>query len=405
MTTSLVSSALSALFAALSIGVGVQPAGVAQGTSISVLGWSPDDRFLAYTETTQVPGRMSKPQLFFKDMHTERVCSAGLDLHLEGTRVTWPGRDLAIVESGDRRWEGRPCGGWVRRDIAAQTSERNAAPSPDGRLRATVRALSTRNGIARMQTSFIDTRSGRVRNTHMWSVGPGLGQLPPHQTGEWLDAQRYLIHQTNADGPVVLDASGAAFAFFDAISQTQRVNLAGYRAGVVEVYSNTLLVAVNAPNAQNGTPITRATVPSMTTLANMPVVIVAGDALVNPSTPAWSTRVFVNEIISTTAGGFPTYCVNALNVQAWHAEPARIGCDITSFDLWRDNTLAVVRPDEIQIGPMPLAGSTFTPQHSWAAPSDGIAFLSAHSSHDGQTLAAVGRDASREQSFVYILRR
>lgn len=126
-------------------------------------------------------------------------------------QVRWMAEDSAELRLDGYRYVGKPCQTTpFRRSPAQETlpSQEPAGLSPDGRFRAVTEEVTSDDHGWELNTSLIETATGRDVNRLEWRHRGGHGEL--ELGGEWVSPSQFLIYETIDQGPLLLHVDGTS---------------------------------------------------------------------------------------------------------------------------------------------------------------------------------------------------
>lgn len=187
---------------------------LAKAGYFTVAGWSADSRWLAYWASTQAdvdawqPYTMPGGILYFADTVTGEICAAET-MHTETDReaaVYWQPENQIVVVLPDGAYIGQPCGSFTPLpDFVPPLPDptRDPALSPNDRYRASSINTTDEDWTLTVTTTIVDVQSGAEVVILTWQHRGGLGDLG--LGGMWVSSTQFLIHETLAEGPLIMD--------------------------------------------------------------------------------------------------------------------------------------------------------------------------------------------------------
>ena len=178
--------------------------------------WSPDSRWLAYWLSSQAdvdsqfPYAMPGGTLHFANVQTGETCAAP-QFHPATDRqalVEWSEDGAAVVLMIDEVFKGLPCQAGPFALLPDYTPAEQGRPdpalSPGGRYQAATALLSSsENGVLTFETILTDTVEMRAVQSVRWQISDRLGDYG--LGGEWASPTQFLIYETLAHGPLLID--------------------------------------------------------------------------------------------------------------------------------------------------------------------------------------------------------
>jgi hypothetical protein len=183
---------------------------------ISFLGWSPDGETIAYLEHSPEDLEILPPfppgALRFLNARTGQVCDSSLILpegdYDRSGQITWTQDGGLLISMNGQLVQGRPCGDFSpisgRAMVAADAPDPSLSPGGAHQARTEVR--SSQDGVLSLTTTILDVQTGQPENSVEWRIDERLGDLG--LGGTWLTEDRFLIHETLDQGPLLVTVGG-----------------------------------------------------------------------------------------------------------------------------------------------------------------------------------------------------
>jgi hypothetical protein len=180
---------------------------------LKVFGWSPDGKWLAYGSAAGAPAA-SQAQvpttLAFYNLGQDKICRVDPDGALQ---VAWSGQDdITINMASGETLQGRPCAlepsGATAAGLATSTPSHDPGISPAGQYRAETLRDEGAQGRASFTTRLLSSEGSQALVEQNWELAESPDASERFLGGEWISPTSFLIYDTLAQGPLILDVSG-----------------------------------------------------------------------------------------------------------------------------------------------------------------------------------------------------
>lgn len=192
---------------------------IATATYISVAGWSPDGRWLAYWSSDQTDVNVQQPYampggtLHFWNAITSEMCAMS-QFHTASDReagIQWIDERSIIVVMPNNTYSGRPCQAepfTLLSDYQPPLAEQSdPALSPNGLYYIVSTQTTSENGILTYETKLVTTDDRQELAAVTWQIDERLGDYSGWLGGEWASPTQFVIYETRRQGPLLLDVN------------------------------------------------------------------------------------------------------------------------------------------------------------------------------------------------------
>lgn len=192
---------------------------LATATYISVSGWSPDGRWLAYWSSDQTDVdvqqlyAMPGGTLHFWDAETGEICAMS-QFHTASDReagIQWIDDNSIIVVMIDGTYSGRPCQidpfTLLNDYQPPQVEQSDPTLSPNGRYQIFSTQTTSENGILTYETKLVTADDEQELVAVTWQIDERLGDYSGWAGGEWASPTQFVIYETRRQGPLLLDVN------------------------------------------------------------------------------------------------------------------------------------------------------------------------------------------------------
>jgi hypothetical protein len=216
---------------------------IATAAYISVSGWSPDGRWLAYWSSDQTDVNVQQQTgmpggtLHFWDAITGEICVMS-QFHTASDRdagIQWIEDNAVVVVMLDSTYTRRPCQTEPFTMLPdyqpPQVEQSDPALSPDGRFRILSTQISNQNGILTYETKLVTVDDGQGLAAVTWQIDERLGDYSGWLGGEWASPTQFVIYETRQQGPLMLDAEQGVVPVLTDLLQLDAIPTLGDEAG------------------------------------------------------------------------------------------------------------------------------------------------------------------------------
>jgi hypothetical protein len=187
---------------------------IAKGADIRIDSWAPDGLWLGFwlwTPNDQAAGLTPPSKLIFFNPHTNEICEYADFVFSEYyPQIFWQPDGRAAVYHTESYWIGTPCQDFVL--VQAEEIEIPEPPdetlSPEGTYQAETILQDSQDGWEKLTTTITNNTTGQQENRVFWEIDTRLGSWDEYLGGEWVTDDLFLIYETRAQGPLLIQAGG-----------------------------------------------------------------------------------------------------------------------------------------------------------------------------------------------------
>jgi hypothetical protein len=187
---------------------------IAKGADVRIDSWAPDGLWLGlwlWTPNDQAAGIAPPGKLIFLNPHTNEICEYADFVFSEYyPQVFWQPDGRAVIYHTDSYWIGFPCLDFV--PVQAEDIQIPSPPdeshSPEGTYRAETNIQDSDGEWLKLTTTITNNTTGQEENRVDWQIDVRLGSSDEYLGGKWLTDDLFLIYETRAKGPLLIQAGG-----------------------------------------------------------------------------------------------------------------------------------------------------------------------------------------------------